>query len=134
MLGGLVSWVTTGLLGSMGLLAPRGTVHQERSTTDGCSTATAEAAAQTLRLCALMVAWAPALSMDALAPRVACGDVGVSGHVEASRTRPAVSHAVAVSGEGRLEPCRHGPEADVSPRTHDVCGRNEACALHESPA
>ena len=33
MLGGLVSWVTTGLLGSMGALAPRGTVHQERSTT-----------------------------------------------------------------------------------------------------
>src|SRR5256885_8200835 len=33
MLGGLVSWVTIGLLGSVGALAPRGTVHQERSTT-----------------------------------------------------------------------------------------------------
>ena len=47
---GLVSWVTTGLLGSMGSPAPRGTVHQARDTTDGCSTAPAEAAAQTLRL------------------------------------------------------------------------------------
>jgi hypothetical protein len=57
-----------------------------------------------------MVAWAPALSMDALAPRGACGDMGLSGHAEASRPRPAVPPTVAVSGEGRLEPCRHGPE------------------------
>src|SRR5712692_871647 len=107
MLGGFVSGVTTGLLRSTGSLAQRGTAHQERDTTDGCSTAPAEAAAQTLRLCRLMVAWAPALSMDALAQGVVCGAVGVSGHVEAPRTRPAVSHAGAVSGEGRLEHGHH---------------------------
>src|SRR2546430_4518700 len=49
MLGGLVSWVTTGLLRATGSLVPRATVHQERDTTDGCSTAPAEATAQTLR-------------------------------------------------------------------------------------
>src|SRR6266446_5023946 len=66
---------------------------------------------------ALMVAWAPALSMDARAPRGACGDVGGSGHAEASRTCPAVAHAVAVRGQGLLEHGRHGPEADVITQT-----------------
>src|SRR4029450_11816964 len=50
MLGGLVSWVTTGLLRATGSLAPRGTVHQARPTTDGCSTAPAEAPAPALRV------------------------------------------------------------------------------------
>src|SRR5215471_15365300 len=57
MLGGLVSWVTTGLLGSMGSPVPRGTVHQARDTTDRCDTAPAEAAGQILRL------WCPDSSM-----------------------------------------------------------------------
>ena len=88
MLGGLVSWVTTDLLRATGSLAPRGTVHQARSITDGCSTAPAEAAAQTLGVGALIVAWALVLSMDARAPRGACGDVGVAGHAKASRPSP----------------------------------------------
>ena len=96
MLGGFVSCVTTGLLRATGLLAQHGTAHQDMDTTDECSTATAEAAKQTLRLCRLMVAWAPVLSMDALAQRVVCVDAGISGHAEASRTQPAVSHAVVV--------------------------------------
>src|SRR5256885_5640742 len=58
MLGGLVSWVTTGLLCTTGSLAPRGTGHQAKPTTDGCSTAPAAAAAQTLRV------WRPDGSMD----------------------------------------------------------------------
>jgi hypothetical protein len=57
MLGGLVSWVTTDLLRVTGALAQRGTAHQERDTTDGCSTAPAEAAAQTLHV------WRPDGSM-----------------------------------------------------------------------
>src|SRR5262252_5507720 len=57
MLGGLVSWVTTDLLRAMGALAQRDTAHQERDTTDGCSTAPAEAAAQTLHV------WRPDGSM-----------------------------------------------------------------------
>src|SRR6266700_3012503 len=57
MLGGLVSWVTTDLLRATGALAPRGTAHQERDTTDGCSTAPAEATAQTLHV------WRPDGSM-----------------------------------------------------------------------
>src|SRR5438067_2490150 len=50
MLGGLVSWVTTSLLRSTGSLVPRGTVHQERDTTDECDTTPSETTAQTLRL------------------------------------------------------------------------------------
>src|SRR3989442_7587507 len=69
MLGGLVSWATTGLLRSTVPLAHRGTVHQERSTTDGCSTATAEAAAQTLRL------WRPDGSMG---PGIVNGRTGAA--------------------------------------------------------
>ena len=57
MLGGLVSWVMTDLLRATGALAPRGTAHRERDTTDGCSTAPAEAAAQTLHM------WRPDGSM-----------------------------------------------------------------------
>src|SRR5215510_5674613 len=75
MLGGLVSWVTTGLL---------------RSTARWCSVArctrrgtpltdaTPQRQRPQRRPCAcvaLMVAWAPALSMDVLAPRGACGPV-----------------------------------------------------------
>jgi hypothetical protein len=66
MLGGLGSWVTTGLLGSMGALAPRGAGPQERSTT---------------RL------WRPDGSMGTGivngrtgAAWGVCGDVGGSGH------------------------------------------------------
>ena len=69
-----------------------------------------------------MVAWAPALSMDTLAPRVVDGDRGVAGPVEASRTCPAVAHTVAVRGQGLLEHGRHGPEADVS--THTTRGES----------
>src|SRR5262249_23732755 len=71
-------------------------------------TAPAEAAGQTLRL------WSPDSSMGtglvngAGALCGACGNVGVAAPVEASRTRPAVAHAVAVRGEGLLEHGRHG--------------------------
>jgi hypothetical protein len=82
----------------MGSLAPRGTVHQARDTTDGCDTAPSEAAAQTLCL------WRPDSSMGTGIvngrPGAVWGvwGVGVSAHVEASRTHPAVAHAVAVRG------------------------------------
>ena len=47
---GPVEYCMNRLLRSTGSLAQRGTVHQDRDTTDGCDTATSEAAAQTLRL------------------------------------------------------------------------------------
>src|SRR5712691_7222399 len=100
MLGGPVSWGTTGLLRStarwcsVARCTRRGTPrtgvtpHRQRPQRRPCACV------------ALMVAWAPALSMDARAP---CGDVGVAGHAEASRTLPALAHAVAVRGQGLLE-------------------------------
>src|SRR6266571_2641446 len=67
--------------------------------------------------------------MDARAPRGACGDVGVSGHAEASRTLPALAHAVAVRGQGLLEHWRHVPEADVITRTRP----GASAARHRRP-
>src|SRR5262245_50975652 len=107
MLGGLVSWVITGLLRATSSLAPRGTVHSARPTTDRCSTAPAEAAAPTLHV------WRPDGSMSTgivngrTGAAGACRDGDVTGYAEASRTLPAVAHAVAVQGQGLLEPGRY---------------------------
>src|SRR5262252_5237282 len=74
MLGGFVSWVTTGLLRSTGSLAQRGTGYQGRDTTDGCSIALAEAVEPTLRV------WRPDSSMGTGIvnehPGAACGVCG----------------------------------------------------------
>src|SRR5215470_9884999 len=90
MLGGFVSGVTTGLLLD-GSLVHRVTLPQKRDTPDGCDTAPAEAAAQTLRL------RCPDGSMDIgivngrPGAARACGDGSVAGHAQRSRPFPAPS-------------------------------------------
>src|SRR5438132_12958283 len=118
MLGGLGSWVTTGLLGSIGSLAPRGTGDQDRSTLTGAPPHRQRPQRRSCARVTLIVAWARALSMDARALRVACGDGGVVGHAKASRTRPAGAHARAVRGRELLEQSRHSLKR-MSAHAHD---------------
>src|SRR5262249_39013042 len=80
-----------------------------------------------------MVAWAPALSMDARALHGACGDGGVARHAEASRTGPAVTHAGTGRGQSLLKHWHNGPEETMTTRTRPGAGAASP-ARHPLPA